>query len=151
MDPHYTSVDSENGVDAPPMSKSKRRMIALAVLVAVVGVIAIVNVVVFHDYSDRFASAQNGKSAEVHITATGFSPAVLNIAAGTTVTWTNDDESPHWIASDPFPTDGGLPDLNGRQALQQGDSYSYTYAKAGTFTYHDQLHPYNLKGSVVVR
>jgi len=89
--------------------------------------------------------------AVVSITEAGFSPATIKVSPGTTVTWTDNDTQPHWVASDPYPTDTGLSGFNAREALQNGDQYSFTFAKTGTFTYHDQLNPYTFKGSVVVQ
>ena len=59
--------------------------------------------------------------------------------------------APHWIASDPYPKDDGYAALNSGGALVHGDSYSLSFSKAGTYTYHDELNPFKLQGTVVVR
>ena len=88
--------------------------------------------------------------AAVTISANGFSPANIKVTAGTAITWTNMDKQPHRVASDPYPTNNGLPGFDSHIALNKNDTYSYTFTKAGTFTYHDQMHPNNIKGSVIV-
>lgn len=77
-----------------------------------------------------------------------FSPATLTVKVGTTVTWTNQDSAPHQIASDPHPQHTGLPGLFS-DSLGKGQSYSFTFDKAGTLGYHCHLHP-NMKGTIIV-
>ena len=71
-----------------------------------------------------------------------FSPSALTIAPGTTVTWVNEDESPHTIAD------------NGKAfrsaALDTNDRFSYTFAQSGEFTYHCTMHPM-MVGKIVVK
>ena len=71
-----------------------------------------------------------------------FSPEVLTIKAGTTVTWTNKDEVPHTVAS----SDKRFTSSSG---LDTGEQYSYTFTTAGSYEYFCTLHPF-MKGKVVV-
>ena len=71
-----------------------------------------------------------------------FTPATIKVKVGTTVTWTNKDAVHHSVTGD----NGGLPD---GPLFGQGETYKYTFTKAGTFTYHCSPHPY-MHGSVVV-
>lgn len=73
-----------------------------------------------------------------------FSPAVLNVKAGTTVTWTNDDGAPHTIVSD-----AGSPASFSSPNLAHGATFSFTFAQAGSYPYHCSIHP-SMKGTVVV-
>jgi plastocyanin len=70
-----------------------------------------------------------------------FAPATLTVHAGSTVTWTNKDEEPHTVVAN----DGSFhsPGM-GSQA-----TFSYTFAKAGTFDYVCSIHPY-MHATVVV-
>jgi plastocyanin len=68
-------------------------------------------------------------------------PPSLEVAAGTTVTWTNSDSAPHTATQD-----GGGFQSN---RLDQGASYSFTFDSAGTFEYHCEYHP-NMHGTVIV-
>ena len=73
-----------------------------------------------------------------------FVPADISVAAGTTVTWTNNDNFTHTVQF----TDGGLP--TEPMHMERGQSVSFTFASAGTFHYQCSLHPQNMKGSVTV-
>ena len=95
--------------------------------------------------------AITGPFPQVSVTKSGFFPKLINIKAGQSVTWTSYDANPHWIASDPYPKDDKWPSLNSSGPLANNDSYSFTFDSPGTYTYHDDLHPYALQGTVVVR
>jgi plastocyanin len=65
-----------------------------------------------------------------------FDPATITVKAGTTVTWTNSDQDPHTVTSD-----GKAGPLNSKP-LNQGDTYQYTFAVPGTFSYLCTIHPF---------
>lgn len=71
-----------------------------------------------------------------------FSPAAITVAAGTTVTWTNDDNFTHSVNI----TTGG----HFVGAMKPGQSVSYTFATPGTFSYVCTYHPQNMTGTVIV-
>jgi plastocyanin len=87
--------------------------------------------------------------AQVEILKGSFSPTTLKIAKGDIVVWTNKDNSPHQVASDPYPSNDTIPGLLS-DSLAAGESFSFTFDKTGTFTYHDNLNPLKLKGTIVV-
>jgi plastocyanin len=70
-----------------------------------------------------------------------FVPPSVTVAAGTTVTWTNNDGFDHEITQN----DAGFagPDI------KPGASFSHKYDKAGTYAYHCGIHNY-MTGSVTV-
>jgi plastocyanin len=70
-----------------------------------------------------------------------FMPPQLTIAAGTKVTWVNEDESPHTV------TDKGLAFRSA--ALDTKDTFSHTFASPGEFTYFCTIHPM-MVGKIVV-
>jgi plastocyanin len=71
-----------------------------------------------------------------------FTPDTTEIAVGTTVTWTNDDDIPHAV---------GANDLSWRShAMDTGESFSYTFTKPGIYEYFCTLHPH-MKGKIVVK
>ncbi|GAC1387528.1 MAG: hypothetical protein NVS1B7_0700 [Candidatus Saccharimonadales bacterium] len=93
------------------------------------------------------ADSSQVKSGKVSINIQDFSfqPAKMKIKVGSTITWTNKDAAHHDIAPDME-----NPDFVGSgHLLGKGESYSYTFQKAGTFTYHCTPHPY-MKASVEV-
>lgn len=102
-------------------------------------------------YDAWLVSRAEQPSTHVVVSSAGFSPNSLQINAGQTVVWTNRDRAAHWIASDPYPQDNYLPSLNSSSSLKAGSSYSYTFDRSGTYAYHDNLHPYQFHGVVVVK
>ncbi len=78
----------------------------------------------------------------VTISGFAFSPATLNVAVGTKVTWTNKDGTTHTVSSDTNAFNSGN--------LADGASYSYTFNTAGTYAYHCAIHTY-MKGTIVVK
>jgi len=65
-----------------------------------------------------------------------FSPPVLTVKVGTKVTWTNQDSDAHTVTSQ-----GSGGPLNS-QAMNTGDTISYTFAKPGTYRYLCTIHPF---------
>ncbi|MGV8919861.1 MAG: cupredoxin domain-containing protein [Pseudomonas sp.] len=70
-----------------------------------------------------------------------YSSTDLHIPVGTKVTWVNDDQVPHTIVE--------THKVFHSAALDTQDSFSYTFADAGTFEYFCTLHP-QMIGKVVV-
>lgn len=79
-------------------------------------------------------------ATSVAIANFAFSPAVITVKAGATVTWTNRDEDAHAVAI------AGVP---ASRPLQNGDTYTHTFAQPGTYSYICSIHPY-MHGMVVV-
>lgn len=90
------------------------------------------------------------KSVSVSIEDTGFTPATVTIPVGTTVVFTNNGQALHWPASDPHPVHTDLPGFDAKKGLATGETYSFTFTKAGTFGVHDHLNA-RMKGSIVVQ
>ena len=92
----------------------------------------------------------SGSKMAVSITTSGtfaFSPATITIKVGTTVTWTNNTGAPHTVTSDDGTTfDSGV----SNPIAANGGTFSFTFTKAGTFTYHCQIHPF-MKATVIVQ
>ena len=70
-----------------------------------------------------------------------FDPKAVEIQAGQSVTWTNDDNFTHTVKVD------GQDD----HKVDRGDSVSITFPKAGTYHYVCTLHSKDMDGQVVVR
>jgi plastocyanin len=87
-----------------------------------------------------FASA--APPSGVEITKFAFAPRELTIAPGTTIVWTNRDETPHTVAANDksFASKG----------LDTDDKYEHTFSSEGNFTYYCTLHPM-MTGIVHVR
>ena len=83
-----------------------------------------------------------GSSMEVRVDNFTFGPDTLTVPVNSTVTWVNKDDVPHVISSN----DG----LFKSKALDTDDKYSYTFSKAGTYSYYCSIHP-KMVGKVVVQ
>ena len=83
-------------------------------------------------------------TAEIDIKNFAFVPATLTVAAGTAVTWVNQDEEPHNIVS------LGKPRVFRSQGLDGGEKYSFVFDKPGTYEYVCSVHPH-MHGTIVVK
>ncbi len=90
------------------------------------------------------------EEAKVNITKDGFTPQTITIKRGAEVTWTNKDSKDHQVMSDPHPTHS-LFGLVTDERLKTNETVTYTFEKSGTYTYHDELNPLKLKGTVIVQ
>ena len=80
-----------------------------------------------------FSAPALAADTTVEIKNFDFMPMTLNIAVGDSVTWKNADGEPHTVVS----VDG----LFRSAALDQNDSFKFTFTKAGTFKYVCTIHP----------
>jgi amicyanin len=79
--------------------------------------------------------------AEVDIDQFTFLPQRITVKAGTTVTWINEDDVPHTVASSSK--------VFKSKALDTTDKFSFTFTTPGTYDYFCSLHPH-MTGAVVV-
>ncbi len=87
------------------------------------------------------SAARAALPAMVRIDNFSFAPDTLTVPVGTTVTWENGDDIPHSVV---------LADRSFRsKPLDTNDKASFTFAKAGTFTYFCGLHP-QMHGTITV-
>ncbi|MET9631514.1 cupredoxin family copper-binding protein [Lentzea sp. NPDC006480] len=115
---------------------------ALCLSLAGPGQAAPVGVDLAAQQGEAAAAAQQTAQA-VEIMGYAFQPATLTINAGDTVVWTNHDTAPHNVVV----TNG--PEKFTSPTLQQGQTYSYTFTKPGTYSYYCSIHP-DMKASVTV-
>jgi plastocyanin len=119
-----------------------RRRIAL--LLGAVGVASLFAVALprLTAAGDAAATAAAASAATVNIDNFAFLPATLTVTPGTTVTWKNEDDSPHRIG-----------DKNGTfrsAALDTDDTFSQTFAAPGEYPYICTIHPY-MVGKIIVK
>jgi plastocyanin len=81
--------------------------------------------------------------ATVKIDNFSFGPATITIPAGTTVTWTNNDDVPHVVTSDDNK-------MFKSKALDTDDRFSFTFTKQGTYNYYCAIHP-KMTAKIVVQ
>ena len=75
----------------------------------------------------------NNNPNALSIANMSFGPSAITVKAGTTVTWTNNDNTAHTVTADDNSFDSGN--------LNKGATFSHTFATAGTFHYHCTYHP----------
>lgn len=97
--------------------------------------------VVVQSAGAKRAELGTGGASKVSIANFAFVPAALTIKRGTTVSWSNDDGSPHAVAF----KDGSA----GKKSMLPKDSFDRTFDSAGTFDYFCSFHPY-MTAKVVV-
>ena len=87
-------------------------------------------------------AAEVANATKTEIRGMNFGQKRLEITAGTTVQWTNNDPLVHTITADDGSWDSG--------PIEPGKTWSHTFAQAGEFAYHCTPHPF-MKAVVVVR
>jgi len=86
-------------------------------------------------------ASAGAETKTVQITKSGFTPTATTITVGDAVTWHNADTANHQVVAN----DGSF----ASPVLKPGESFSFTFQKAGKVNYHDALATTN-KGSVTV-
>jgi plastocyanin len=81
--------------------------------------------------------------AAIKIDNFSFGPATITIPAGSTVTWTNNDDVPHVVTSDDNK-------MFKSKALDTDDHFSFTFTKPGTYNYYCAIHP-KMTAKIVVQ
>ncbi|MGH6837453.1 MAG: cupredoxin domain-containing protein [Methylocella sp.] len=80
-------------------------------------------------------------SSEVDIDNFAFTPKELTVKAGTAIVFRNRDDIPHLVA-------GAKGEFHSK-ALDTDDTFEFTFAKVGTYSYFCGLHP-QMQGKIVV-
>lgn len=80
-------------------------------------------------------------TASVSISNFSFQPGSLQVKAGTTVQWTNNDSTAHTVTSNTSVFDSGT--------LAVGSTFSFQFNQTGTFAYHCNIHP-TMTGTITV-
>jgi plastocyanin len=89
------------------------------------------------------------ESMMVTYSDSGFSPASITVKVGDTVTFKNQSGKSMWVASAPHPTHTAYPEFDAKKGVAMGESYMFTFTKAGTWEYHNHLNPTSF-GTIVV-
>jgi plastocyanin len=108
------------------------------VLLGAIGVAALSFAVMLEHPSVR----AEGSPATVEIDNFAFAPTTLTVAAGTTVTWKNDDADVHTVVEKDRKFKSS--------ALDTDDTFSQTFTAPGEYEYFCSLHP-RMVGKIVVK
>ena len=113
-------------------SRVYRRALLLALLAAPPVTLAATHVV----------AAAPARTQSVAIKMFAFTPQVITVPPGTTVTWTNADEDPHTVTANDKSFHSA--------ALDEEDKFSFTFTRPGEYAYFCSLHPH-MTGKVIVK
>jgi plastocyanin len=93
--------------------------------------------------------------ATITITGAGVNPPNVTVAVGQTVTFINNDNRSHEMASNPHPQHGSCPSMEaGLGTIAAGQTkITHNFANAGACGFHDHLDDGNgsLKGTITVQ
>jgi plastocyanin len=88
-------------------------------------------------------TASNSANTKVLIDTYKFGPDALTVPVGTTVTWTNNDSDEHTVVAKDDTFHSG--------SLAKGQTFSYTFTKAGTYDYLCSIHPFMVASVTVTQ
>jgi plastocyanin len=98
-----------------------------------------------------YTSTNSGGSPganEVWMQGIAFVPASKTISVGTTITWTNKDNTTHIVTS-------GIPNypdgIFKSGSMNNGDTYSFKFNTAGTFKYYCFIHGAMMTATMIVQ
>jgi plastocyanin len=97
--------------------------------------------------ADNVPLSTEATSNSIAIQNMAFSPANVTVKRGTTVTWTNYDDTGHNVVSDDGAPEGGPPKM--APLFTKGGAFSFYYDVVGVFPYHCSAHP-DMQGTVTV-
>ena len=157
---HASMVGGGSPTPTPPPNpttppKSGGKLLVFLVIVVLVAVV-VVGYVALRPKTTSAPAAPTTTApttlalAAVSITSGGFVPATITVHVNQGIVWTNNDTATHEVASDPYPTDNAVAGFNDTQPLATSDTFDFIFSKAGTYTYHDNLHP-TTRGTVIVK
>ncbi len=86
--------------------------------------------------------AAGGQTVQVIMTDRSYQPKEVTIKVGDTVTWVNQDNPQHDVVADNGEFKSGL--------FTNGNTFSFTFTKAGTYPYHCSIHA-GMTGTVIVQ
>lgn len=96
-------------------------------------------------FTTRYGEAPIPGPNEVSLNRMALFPNTLNVPVGTTVKWTNSavDKTDHTVNANDNSFNSGT--------LKPGTSFSFTFAKAGSYAYFCSIHPEQMRATVVVK
>src|SRR5215207_759846 len=116
-----------------------KRLLLLVVLL-VIALLVFVSAAGAQDSGVEAVPVQDARSAGIGDNF--FDPPDATVEPGSTITWTNNGARPHTVTADDGSFDSGR--------LNPGDSYTVAFGGQGTVTYHCEIHPDEMRGSVTV-
>lgn len=94
-------------------------------------------------YGERSPVAVTGSSVTVEMKDIKFQPQGIKVKPGTTVTWVNKDAVIHNVRQVESV-------FLSQDVMREGDTFTYTFDKPGTYRYQCTYHHPNMNGVVIV-
>ena len=121
--------------------------------------IAIASILVFLVFIEPVTAQSNSSGKDIQISivpgsrsasnAKFYDPSPANVSTGSSVTWTNNDNTYHTVTSGIGPNSASVASLFDSGYLSPGQTYLFTFSKSGTFDYFCFIHPF-MKGQIMV-
>lgn len=118
---------------------TRRRLILGVVALLIVGTLASVSPILLRLLADPAGGEPVTGVSEIDVVDTAFTPPVVEVPAGTELTWTFTGEEEHNVVGDGFTSD-----------VQSSGTFAHTFAQAGSYPYRCTLHV-GMEGRVEVR
>ena len=93
------------------------------------------------------SGATDASGTTVEIDDFGYDPETVTVAAGSTVTWTNEDATRHTVTAGS--EDAPDPDRFDEEVTEQGQAVEVAFDEPGTYAYYCVVHPF-MTGTVEV-
>ena len=145
----YTQPQPQLQSQTPPPKKSPVKLIGL-VGILILAMALIGGAIYFLLNQNGVQTDATETDGQVSITDRGIRPPTLQVKKGDSVVWTNEDKVPHRLVLSTQNPPAELEGFGGDEPINAGESYSFLFEVAGTFTYHDPEHPDVIQGTVVV-
>lgn len=100
--------------------------------------------------TDKSMTDINPEAITIEYRGDGFSPKEIAVTTGTTVIFRNNTTKSMWIASNPHPVHTNFSAFDAKKGFGEGESYSFTFEKAGEYGYHNHLSPLD-GGTIIVK
>jgi plastocyanin len=102
------------------------------------------------------AEAASDDAINVVMELVAFKPETLTVDAGSKVIWQQKDAGAHTVTSGTVEQGGaGVTQQPDNQfdsgEISKGDTFEFTFSKAGTYPYFCRLHPATMRGEIQVR
>ena len=138
------------------MSSSKDRRMSMIIIFVLAGLVFVIlavpgmNMLRQEDSIQDIKEKERRPPEEFHVDAVSksvYTPAMLNIQLGDTVTWTNIDSEVHTVSSANVTSDGGV---YFHETLLPGETYSVTFDTPGTYFYSCMIKFHGMTGIIRV-
>ena len=108
----------------------------------VAGVLIIVVMAIIFFYRSFSPSVSGPELISIVLTADGFKPNQVTIPLGSTTVFSTNVDRPFWPASNLHPSHEQYSDFDPLKPIPPGETWSFTFLKAGEWNMHDHIRSY---------